>query len=79
MSQKPKTPPEPAFAAALAELEQILLRIEREEVDVDRLAAELERAAVLVELCRGKLRRAELEVEQIVQRLEEPPAAPAAE
>lgn len=78
MSQKPKTPPEPAFAAALAELEQILLRIEREEVDVDRLAAELERAAVLVELCRGKLRRAELEVEQIVQRLEEP-AAPAAE
>jgi len=79
MSQKPKTPPEPAFAAALAELEQILLRIEREEVDVDRLAAELERAAVLVELCRGKLRRAELEVEQIVQRLEEPPAAPATE
>ena len=79
MSQKPKTPPEPAFAAALAELEQILLRIEREEVDVDRLAAELERAAVLVELCRGKLRRAELEVEQIVQRLEEPPAAPAAD
>ncbi|MCZ7651797.1 MAG: exodeoxyribonuclease VII small subunit [Thermoanaerobaculia bacterium] len=79
MSQKPKSaPPEPAFAAALAELEQILLRIEREEVDVDRLAAELERAAVLVELCRGKLRRAELEVEQIVQRLEEP-AAPAAE
>ena len=79
MSSKTKaTPPEPRFPTALAELEAILQRIEREEVDVDRLAAELERAAVLVELCRGKLRRAELEVEQIVRRLDEP-ATPAAE
>ncbi|HNU82174.1 MAG: exodeoxyribonuclease VII small subunit [Acidobacteria bacterium] len=79
MSSKTKaTPPEPSFTTALAELEAILQRIEREEVDVDRLAAELERAAVLVELCRGKLRRAELEVEQIVRRLDEP-ATPAAE
>ena len=43
MSSKTKaTPPEPGFTTALAELEAILQRIEREEVDVDRLAAELE-------------------------------------
>ncbi|MCM2269857.1 MAG: exodeoxyribonuclease VII small subunit, partial [Thermoanaerobaculia bacterium] len=41
-----------------------------EEVDLDRLAAELERAARLLELCRAKIRKADLEVSQIVQKLE---------
>lgn len=61
---------EPGFTEALRELEAILARVEGEEVDVDRLAAELARAAELLDLCRGKIRRAELEVAQIVQRLE---------
>lgn len=73
----PSVTPEPGFAAAMRELEAILARIEREEVDVDLLALELERAAALVEICRGKIRRAEVEVTQILQRLEEPPAPPA--
>lgn len=59
------------FSAALVELESILERIDSEEVDVDRLAAELRRAAELLELCREKIRAADLEVTQIVQRLEE--------
>ncbi len=63
----------PGFTAAIRELEAILGRIESEEVDVDRLAAELARAAELLELCRGKIRKAELEVAQIVQRLEAEP------
>ena len=68
---------EPGFTEAIRELEAILARIEREEVDVDLLALELERAAALVGICRGKIRRAEVEVSQILQRLEEPPAPPA--
>lgn len=59
------------FSDALAELESILERIDSEEVDVDRLAAELRRAAELLELCREKIHAADLEVTQIVQRLEE--------
>lgn len=62
---------EPAFGEAMEELEEILGRIEGEEIDVDRLAEELRRAAVLLETCRGKLRKAEVEVTQIVQSLEE--------
>ena len=54
----------------MRELEEILGRIEGEEVDLDRLAEELRRAAELLELCRAKIRRAEVEVTQIVQRLE---------
>lgn len=67
--------PEPApaelgFTAAIRELEQILAGIEGEEVDLDRLAGELRRASELLELCRSKIRKAELEVSQIVQKLE---------
>ena len=67
--------PQPAaedlpFGEAMAELEAILRRIEAEETDVDALAEELRRAARLLELCRGKIRRAEVEVTQIVQQLQ---------
>jgi exodeoxyribonuclease VII small subunit len=60
----------PGFTAAIREIEAILAGIEGEEVDLDRLAEELRRAAELLELCRTKIRRAELEVSQIVQKLE---------
>ena len=63
---------EPTFAEAMAELEGILRRIEAEETDIDQLARELERASVLLDLCRAKIKRAELEVTQIVQKIEAP-------
>lgn len=59
-----------SFGEAMEELERILQRIEGEEVDVDQLAAELRRASRLVELAREKIRRAEVEVTQIVQGIE---------
>lgn len=61
----------PSFGEAMGELEAILERIEGEEVDVDRLAEELRRAAELLDLCRAKIRRAETEVTAVVQRLED--------
>lgn len=60
------------FGAAMQELEGILRRVEGEEIDIDELADELKRAAELLELCRTKIRRAEVEVSQIVQTLEAP-------
>ena len=66
--------PEVGFGEAMRELEEILARVERDEVDLDRLAAELGRAAELLEACRAKNRRAEHEVTQIFQRLEAPGA-----
>jgi exodeoxyribonuclease VII small subunit len=65
---------EPSFGATLRELEAILGRIEGEQIDIDQLAAELKRATALVELARGKIRKAEVEVAQIVQTLEKPEA-----
>jgi exodeoxyribonuclease VII small subunit len=60
-----------SFNDALAELEQILGRLERDDVDLDRLAVELGRAAELLEVCRAKIRKAELEVSHIVEKLGE--------
>lgn len=59
------------FREAMEELETILQRIEGEEIDIDRLAEELRRASTLLDLCRKKIRKAEVEVTQIVQSLEE--------
>jgi exodeoxyribonuclease VII small subunit len=65
-----------SFSDAMAELEGILRRIEEEETDIDQLATELRRATTLLETARGQLRKAEVEVTQIVQTLESsPPSA----
>jgi exodeoxyribonuclease VII small subunit len=61
-----------SFGAAMEELETILRRVEGEDIDIDELADELKRAAQLLDTCRAKIRRAEVEVSQIVQTLEEP-------
>lgn len=68
----PTRKPEPSFGAAMEELEEILRRIEEEEIDIDELAEELKKAAALLEICRGKIRKAEVEVSQIVQSLQPP-------
>ncbi len=66
-----------SFGAAMQELESILRRVEDDGIDIDELAEELKRAAELLEICRAKIRRAEVEVSQIVQTLEEPATPPA--
>lgn len=60
-----------SFSQAMEELEGVLRRIEGDEIDIDQLGRELGRAAELLEICRGKIRRAEVEVQQIVETIEE--------
>lgn len=66
------SPEELRFGQAMERLEGILRRIEEEETDIDELAERLGEATRLLELCRAKIRKAEVEVSQIVQSLEEP-------
>ena len=74
MNPPPTTPgPDPAgepisigYAEALAELEEILAALERSDVDVDVLAAKVQRAAALIGLCRDRIGRARLQIEQVV-------------
>lgn len=59
-----------SYSQALTELEQILSEIEAEDIDVDILAGKLKRAAVLVKLCKTKLRNAEAEVKKVLAEIE---------
>jgi exodeoxyribonuclease VII small subunit len=59
------------YAAALAELEEILQELDGDDVDVDVLGARVRRATELLRLCRQRIARARLEVEQVVAELED--------
>lgn len=54
------------YADALTELESILDRLEHDEPDVDRVAADVSRAAELVQHCRSRIASARLRVEEVV-------------
>jgi exodeoxyribonuclease VII small subunit len=68
-SQQRKKDQKLTFSQAMQELEAILQRVDNDSIDIDRLAEELQRASELLELCRGKIKKAEVEVHQIVQKL----------
>ncbi|MGO9378586.1 MAG: exodeoxyribonuclease VII small subunit [Dissulfurispiraceae bacterium] len=62
------------YRHALAELEEIIGRIESEEVDVDGLAEQVKRAAVLIRFCREKLKNTEEDVKKVLSEMETKPA-----
>lgn len=62
------------YAAALAELEAILAELERSDVDVDVLAAQVKRAAELIAFCRDRIGTARLHIEQVVADLDDDPS-----
>lgn len=55
------------YAESLAEVERILDRIQREEIPVDNLAAEVRRATELIADCKARLRKSEEEVAKILE------------
>lgn len=70
-----RTPSELGFAGCLAELDRIVRGLETDSVDVDELADTVQRAAELVEWCRGRLGDTRMRLEEILPRLESPPQA----
>jgi len=60
---------QPGYAEALAELESILAELERDNVDVDRLAGQVQRAAELIRLCRERIGNARMQIEHVVAEL----------
>lgn len=60
-----------AYSEAMAQLEEIVGRIDRGEVDVDELAGAVQRAVALVRMCRERLRSTQAEVEQALREMEE--------
>jgi exodeoxyribonuclease VII small subunit len=62
--------PQIGYAEAQRELDAILAELERSDVDVDRLAERVQRAAELIRLCRERIGAARVHIEQVVAELD---------
>ena len=58
------------YAEALGELDDILRELEGSDVDVDRLADRVARAADLISLCRERIDRAKLRIDEVIADLD---------
>jgi len=59
------------YSEAVEEIEDILSKIENEELDVDELSDQVKRVSSLIKLCKEKLFKTQKEVEQILEEIEE--------
>lgn len=60
-----------SYNEAITEIEDILEKIENEELDVDELAEKVKRVSVLLKICKEKLTKTNDQVEQILKDMEE--------
>ncbi len=55
------------YRKALERLEEIIAKIDDDDVDVDELAAQVKEAVELIRVCKAKIDKAELEVKGVVE------------
>ena len=55
------------YEEAIRQIEDIVERLENDEMDIDSLGAELKKAQKLIKLCKDKLTKTEEEVKQILE------------
>lgn len=53
------------YEKAVSELEEIVDKMERDELDIDQLSEQLKRAKVLVKLCKDKLTKTDEEIKKL--------------
>ena len=59
------------YKEAISEIEEILEKIENEELDVDELAEKVNRVSALLKICKDKLYKTNEQVEQILKEMED--------
>ncbi len=60
-----------SYNEAMTEIEEILEKIENEELDVDELAEKVKRVSVLLKTCKDKLHKTNQQVEQVLREMED--------
>ncbi|OFX83775.1 MAG: exodeoxyribonuclease VII small subunit [Bacteroidetes bacterium GWF2_33_16] len=55
------------YKEAVSEIEDILQKIENEELDVDDLSTKVKQVSTLIAFCKKKLHETEVEVEKILK------------
>lgn len=57
------------YEEALQELQDILGRMQSNELGIDSLTENIQRASLLLDFCQGKLQKTEAEVQAVLERL----------
>lgn len=60
------------YKEAVTEIEDILEKLENDELDIDELAIKVKRVAVLLKYCKEKLTNTDKEIQSIIEDLEKP-------
>lgn len=55
------------YEEAVAELEEIVDKMENDELDIDQLSEQLKRAKLLVKLCKDKLTKTDEEIKKLLE------------
>ena len=63
--------PETKYNKAIKRLEEIIEKIENEEIDVDELSEKVKEAVELITTCKERIEKAEMEVKRVVDDLGE--------
>ena len=59
------------YQLALDELESILLKMESNELEIDKLSSQVQRASELISFCKTKLKKTEKDVENVLSKIED--------
>jgi len=59
------------YNEAYQELQDIMAKMEADELDVDTLAGQVKRAAELIKYCKSKLHETETEITRIIEDMED--------
>jgi len=57
------------YKDAITEIEEILEKLENEELDVDDLAVKVKRVSILLKFCKDKLTGTEKEIQNIIEEM----------
>ena len=55
------------YTKAVSRLEEIIAKIENEEIDIDELSLRVKEAVELIKTCKEKIDKAEMEVKKVVK------------
>lgn len=55
------------YEAAVSRLEEIVRKMESDDLDIDQLAAQLKEAQALIKLCKDKLTKTDEEIKKLLQ------------
>jgi exodeoxyribonuclease VII small subunit len=59
------------YKEAISEIEEILSKIENNELDVDELSEKVKRVSFLIKICKDKLKNTEEEIEKILREMDQ--------